>query len=137
MVLQNAEAVTGTFETAGFTAAVKLHGRLDGVVFYEFPEGVRSLSPQVHDSYAPFGRDYLAGMSVEGLQEIVGAMSEAAAARLATVGYASELTKPLFMGAGATIAIKKTQMRAHFDSRSGGMTIRIEISEATDVANGG
>ncbi len=133
LAFREAEAVTVIFETDGFTAAVSLRGRLTGDVFYEFPEAtVSAVNARESDDGRSTDEAGLAAM-----QRIAGMMSAAASDRLRESGYASEFGKLLLMRAGATIAIKQAQIRAHFEGPFGRMTIRIEVSETTDVATGG
>ena len=75
LVLQEAEAATGTFETGGFTAAIKLHGRLTGDVFYELPDTTGNALVAQEATGGAVGN----GQGLDAMQALVGKMSAAAA----------------------------------------------------------
>jgi CheY-specific phosphatase CheX len=123
---REAEAVSGVFVTEGLTAAISVKGRLEGHVFYEFPEETAlAIAAAVEGEE----RDSVDESLLTVIETLAEAMSAGTAQALALAGFASEVATPVLLARGASVTITEPQIRAHFGSDLGPLGVRVSLAE--------
>jgi CheY-specific phosphatase CheX len=125
---REAEAVSGVFVTDDLTAAVTVHGKLEGNVFYEFPE---ETSLAIASAVEGEEREVVDESLFAIIESFAEALSVDVALALARAGFASEVASPVLLAKGASVTITRPQIWAHFDSELGSMGVRVSLAEVT------
>ena len=124
--LRETEVVSGVFVTEDLTAAVSVTGKLEGHVFYEFPE-------ETSFAIAAVVEGEERGAVDESLFALIGTFAEAMCAdteqALACAGFPSEVATPVLLARGASVTITEPQIWAHFDSDLGPLEVRVSLAE--------
>lgn len=128
LLFRDAEAVSGVFVTDNLTAAVRVHGELEGKVFYEFPEE-RSLA--IASAVEGEVREVVDESLFAIIESFAEALSVDGALALARAGFASEVATRVLLAKRASVTITRPQIWAHFDSELGSMGVRVSLAEAT------
>ena len=123
---REAEVVSGVFVTEDLTAAVSVTGKLEGHVFYEFPDATSLAIAHALDGSTKLTVD-------EDTYATIGTFAEALSADVAfallRAGYGSEVTPPVLLAKGASVTVTRPQIWTHFDSEIGPLGVRVALAE--------
>jgi CheY-specific phosphatase CheX len=123
---REAEPVAGLFTTADLTAAISVTGRVEGNVFYEFPEGT---SIAVAGAISGVAKSVMDTETFTIIQSFVTSITSGIPDALGRSGFRSQVTPPILLPKGAAVTVTYPQIWAHFDSDLGPVGVRVSVRE--------
>jgi len=122
-----AEAVTGVFTTEDLTAIIGVTGKLKGNVFYELSNGT---AKTVAEAMCGMEFETMDEMALSAIGEMANMITGNATTALAATNFVCDISPPVLLPRGASVTVSNPQIRAHFTSSLGDMSIRVGLSEA-------
>ena len=124
------DLVSNQFTTDDVTAIIGVSGSLEGNVLYGFSGGtaVAVVSRMMGEEVTTVSDE----IGLLALGEIANMITGNAATRLSQIGYPCDISPPVLLPKGATVTVTNPQIRAHFDSPLGSMSIRVGLFEVAD-----
>ena len=126
LAFREAEAVTGVFTTEDLTAIIGVTGKLKGNVFYELSNGT---AKSVASAMCGMDFEEMDEMALSAVGELANMITGNATTVLAETNYVCDISPPVLLPKGATVTVTNPQIRAHFDSALGAMSIRVGLTE--------
>jgi CheY-specific phosphatase CheX len=126
VTFREAEPISGVFTTDELSAVIAVSGRVEGNVFYEFPDATSLalagaiMGTEKHDLDAEV-------FTV--IQRFVEAITASIPDALGRSGFRSQVTAPVLLARGAAVTVTHPQIWAHFDSQLGPMGVRVSVRE--------
>jgi chemotaxis protein CheX len=76
--------------------------------------------------------DEMDEMALSAIGELANMITGNATTALAETNYVCDISPPVLLPKGASVTVTNPQIRAHFDSPLGSMSIRVGLSEVAD-----
>jgi chemotaxis protein CheX len=126
LTFREAESVNGTFTTEDLTAVIGVTGKLKGNVFYELSRGTAQTVAS-----AMCGQEFeeMDELPLSAIGELANMITGNATTALSTANYICDISPPVLLPRDASVTVSNPQIRAHFDSSLGSMSIRIGLTE--------
>jgi CheY-specific phosphatase CheX len=128
VTFREAEPVSGVFATDEIAAVIAVTGRVEGNVFYEFPD---ETSLAIASALSGTEKHDLDAEVFTLIQSFVASIAANIPDALGRSGFRSQVTSPVLLARGAAVTVTHPQIWAHFDSELGPMGVRVSVHEVT------